>query len=151
MLTQIEQESEARRKWRYSDTSKLLQGLLQIGFVILEGRQVIGYAITKVDESDLEVLRLTIRPGYRRRGLGRMLVQKLVGLARVLKRENLSVALNEWEVDLTKGPLPFLLAVGFKGRGVRRGKDGEDDCFLLKIRLAPERIKIPLMTEQVPA
>jgi GNAT superfamily N-acetyltransferase len=151
-VAMLENESEAQKSCLIPRADAILQGPFNFGFILKGGQKVLGYTVAKVEDGDLQILRLTIRRGFRRRGLGRMLIQKLVGLARALKAENLSIALNEWEIHLTKGPLPFLLAVGFKGRGVKRGLDGADDEIVLKLRLISNRTPVtPIQDRLVPA
>ncbi|MEV0646807.1 ribosomal protein S18-alanine N-acetyltransferase [Phytomonospora sp. NPDC050363] len=95
------------------------------------GESVAAYGGLSSSGEDAWINNIAVVPGYRRRGLGRLLVEAL--LAEAARREARRVAL---EVAVDNGPAQRLYdAYGFKQIGLRRGyyqSTGTDALVMIK-------------------
>jgi [ribosomal protein S18]-alanine N-acetyltransferase len=93
------------------------------------GCPVVGYCSFRVVLDEIHVNNIAVRPGWRRRGIGRDLVQRLFaeGRARRCHAATLEVRRSN------AGALRLYKSVGFVERGVRRGyyRDPDDDALVL--------------------
>jgi ribosomal-protein-alanine N-acetyltransferase len=94
---------------------------------------VVGYCSFRVVLDEIHVNNIAVRPGWRRRGIGRDLVQSLFaeGRARRCRAATLEVRRSNGTA------LRLYKSVGFVERGVRRGyyRDPDDDALVLWVTI----------------
>lgn len=70
-----------------------------IGYVAEHGEQVVGFMIYELHKDRLEVLDFATDPEFRRRGVGRQMVEKLVGKLSYHRRTRITLAVRETNLD----------------------------------------------------
>ncbi len=115
--------NRAKAKFDRSGTVALLAG---------SGR-IVGYAVVAIDrpESTVRVLRFGVDVDMQRRGIGRELFANLVDDAASDGMHIVECACPEQLFAAIK----FLAGIGFRGEGVRRGEDGEADCWVFQRKI----------------
>lgn len=96
-----------------------------IAMVYDDGRDVLGYMLYELHKGRLQILRFAVLPSFQRSGIGRAMVERLVGKLTPNHRTAIEVTCSE---RVTDGHL-FLRACGFTAIGVerdyfKRGHDG---------------------------
>jgi len=90
------------------------------------GGRVLGFTLYRIGPADVELIRLTVRPGCRRRGVGRALAGRLAGMLEAWRRDAITATVRETAL----GSQLFLSRLGYRGTGVVRdafadtGEDG---------------------------
>jgi ribosomal-protein-alanine N-acetyltransferase len=120
-------------------TSGIFSDCLRVGYccrVVEAGATIAGYGIMSVGTGDAHILNLCIADGFRRRGLGRMMLQELLE----------QVACDgESQVFLEVRPsnenaMRLYLSSGFRRIGIRkayyRAHSGREDAVVLALRVA---------------
>ncbi len=95
------------------------------------GREVVGYGVMSVAVGESHILNLCVRPDLQRQGLGRTLLERLLGIARGHHADTAFL-----EVRPSNGAaIRLYLAMGFNQVGVRRAyypaRGGREDALIL--------------------
>src|SRR6185437_7116475 len=97
------------------------------------GGRLVGFCLFRLGSHDVELFRLSVHPGYRRRGAGRALAACVAGLMEAWPRDSVGVTVRERAL----GSQLFLHRLGYRGTGVVRGAfpdTGEDGFRLVYTR-----------------
>jgi [ribosomal protein S18]-alanine N-acetyltransferase len=96
------------------------------------GDEVVGYMIYELHKSRLHLLSLAIDPGYRRRGIGRAMVQKLIDKLSFQRRNRLLLEIRETNLE---GQL-FFKEMGFRAISVlyQFYDQSHEDAYLMQFR-----------------
>lgn len=122
----IEANGEAMQPWSEDELFDCLRRRNCIGMVAETGDRVIGFMVYELHRRHLELLNLGVHPMFRRLGVGRQMIAKLV--AKLSTHQRRSVA-----VDVAESNLPGLLffkAMAFRAVEVIRG--GDEDAYRME-------------------
>ena len=115
-------------------TVSILRDCLGVGYhcFVYEGpRGVIGHGVMSVGAGECHLLNICIHPEYQRRGLGRIMISRLLALAR---RRGARLALLEVRVSNTAA-FDLYIKLGFTEIGMREeyypARRGREDAILL--------------------
>lgn len=106
------------------------------GWVLLEGEQVIGYAILMIAVGEAQVLNIVVSPERRREGLGRVLMERMIEAAKTAQCELMLLEVRRSNT----AAIALYRAYGFAQIGLRRNyyrsDDGVgEDAFVLTLPL----------------
>lgn len=134
-VLQTEQES-FEFSWTEEDFLKCLRQRNCIGMVAEHNEQVIGFMIYELHKTKLHVLNFAVHPAFRRIGVGRQMVIKLIGKLSSHRRTKITLAVRETNL----GAQLFFKALEFKAVRVLRGyyEDSGEDAFLMQYRIADD-------------
>jgi ribosomal-protein-alanine N-acetyltransferase len=93
-VLRTEQES-FEYSWTEEDFLKCLRQRNCIGMVAELGDKVVGFMIYELHKSKLHVLNFAVHPEYRRLGVGRQMVAKLIGKLSSHRRTKITLAVRE--------------------------------------------------------
>lgn len=89
------------------------------------GERIVGYIIYWLLPSEVDIHNLAVDPAYRRRGIGRSLLQAVIGEARDHRSSRITLEVRKSNEAAQR----LYQSLGFAARGVRKGyysDDGED-------------------------
>jgi len=134
-VLQIERTSFATA-WSDEDFLCCLRQRNCIGMVAEANHQIVGFMIYELHKAKLHILNFAVAPEFRRMGVGRQMVQRLVDNLSQQRRREIRVSLRESNLP---GQL-FFRAVGFKAVAVDRGcyDDTNEDAYLFRFLLSDE-------------
>lgn len=118
--------------WTEDDFLRCLRQCNCIGMVSAVGDEVAGYMLYELDRSEIRLLNLAVVPAFRRQGVGRQMVAKLVAKLSGNQRTRLTLDVRESNLDAQF----FFRALGFKAVRVVRGfyEDTGEDAFVMEYR-----------------
>lgn len=119
-------------------TGGIFNDCMRVGYncwVWKQDDEVIGYGVMSVAAGEAHILNLCIDPGHQRRGLGRGMLEHLLGLARRYGADTVFL-----EVRPSNRPAVALYeSLGFNQVGLRRNyyphSAGREDALILAYRL----------------
>lgn len=121
--------------WTEEDFLKALRLKNCIGMVAELGERIVGYMIYELHTSSINVVNFAVHPGYRRREVGRRMVEKLVAKLSTHRRTRLTLHVRESNLPAQK----FFKATGFKAVKVVRDFYGDgEDAYKFRISVADE-------------
>jgi ribosomal-protein-alanine N-acetyltransferase len=116
--------------WCEEEFLRVLRQRNCIGMVAEFGERIVGYMIYELHRSRIQLLDFAIHPDFRRQGVGRQMIVKLVGKLSSQRRNR--IGLNVRETNL---PAQFFFrVVGFRATEVVRehfADSGEDGYTML--------------------
>lgn len=124
----LEIDSELGIEDNESEYLELLRKRNGIGMVAEVDGIVVGYVIYMLRKRSIEILHFAVDPHYSGRGIGRRIMDRMALKLTVLKRDFVTVSVNEYNVELQV----FLKAVGF--RCVNSERDFFDGADRLEFR-----------------
>ena len=77
------------RAWTRQDMAELLASPGVAGLVLQKADEVIGFAVCRLAADEAELLTIVVRPGRRRRGAGRTLLQAVIAQVREARAHSL--------------------------------------------------------------
>ena len=95
--------------WDESNFSRCLRQRNCIGMVVDWGDRIIGYMVYELHKSRLHLLNFAVHPDCRRRGVGRAMVNKMIGKLSPRRRSEITLEIIE---DNLPGQL-FFKSMGF--------------------------------------
>lgn len=103
-----------------------------IGMVVEECDRVIGFVVYELHTRRVQAIRLAVHPNHRRRGIGKMMIEKLRSKLSYDRRNKLGADVRESNLN---GQL-FLRSMGFKWTSTVAGlyPDTNEDAYLLCYR-----------------
>ncbi|MDR3416234.1 MAG: ribosomal protein S18-alanine N-acetyltransferase [Nevskia sp.] len=124
-----------RKAYSFPWSEGIFMDCLRAGYsgwaLCTDGGDIIGYSLMSMAVDEAHVLNLCIEPFSRRRGLGRMLLQHMIKLARAA---NATIVLLEVRRS-NKTAIQLYESQGFKRLGLRKGyypaHDGREDALVL--------------------
>ena len=122
--------------WTEEDFLKCLRQRNCIGMVAEHTEKVVGFMIYELHKSKLHVLNFAVHPQYRRTGIGRQMVAKLVGKLSSHRRTRITLAVRETNLPAQL----FFKGLEFRGTKVLRSyyEDSGEDAFLMQYRIAED-------------
>lgn len=114
-----------------------------VGLVAEVDDQVVGYMIYEMAKSKIRLLNLAVRPEWRRRGVGRYLVQRLVNKLSLQKRNRITLEVRETNLPAQL----FFRSLGFRATSVLRNfyQDTPEDAYLMSYTISePEPVILPM-------
>jgi ribosomal-protein-alanine N-acetyltransferase len=132
-VLQTEQES-FEFSWTEEDFLRCLRQRNCIGMVAEQGERVIGFMIYELHKNKLHILNFAVHPAYRRLGVGKQMVAKLVSKLSSHRRTRITLEVRETNLPAQL----FFRSQGFKALRVLRGfyEDSGEDAFLMQYKLA---------------
>lgn len=122
-----------------------------IGMVVERNDQVVGFMLYELHSKRLDVLRFELAPDARGRGLGRRMMEKLIGKLTAQRRNRIRIVVSENNVTMQT----FLRHMGFRAVSVLRdtygGTDGDHYVFEYKWRPAEGEDENGLKWDDEPA
>lgn len=118
--------------WVEEDFVACLRERNCIGMVAEHGATIAGFMIYELHKYKLHVLNFAVSPAWRRRGVGRQLVEKLV--SKLSSHRRVSVTLDVRESNLAAQK--FFGSQGFRAKQVLRGhyEDSGEDAYRMELR-----------------
>jgi ribosomal-protein-alanine N-acetyltransferase len=131
-VLRTEQES-FEYSWTEEDFLKCLRQRNCIGMVAELGDKVVGFMIYELHKSKLHVLNFAVHPEYRRLGVGRQMVAKLIGKLSSHRRTKITLAVRETNLAAQL----FFKRLDFRAIKVLRGyyDDSGEDAFMMQFRV----------------
>lgn len=101
-----------------------------IGMVAEARERIVGFMIYELHKTRLHILNFAVADGERRRGVGRQLMEKLIGKLSAQRRTRISLEVRESNLAAQV----FFRAVGFKATSVLHGfyDDSSEDAYLMQ-------------------
>jgi ribosomal-protein-alanine N-acetyltransferase len=132
--------------WSEEDFIRCLRQRNCIGMVAEYDERVVGFMIYELHKNRLHILNFSVRPEFRRRGIGWSMVRKLVGKLSQQRRNRILLEIRETNLDAQL----FFRQCGFRAISVLRDfyEDTTEDAYLMQYRFTaadaaaetPERI-----------
>lgn len=121
------------RPWTEEDFLKALRQRNCIGMVAEHGDRIVGFMVYELLRGKINLIDLAVHPEFRRRGVGRQMVAKLVGKLSVRLRTRVIGCVRESSLDAQV----WLRACGFLAIDILREHypDTGEDGYAMKYRL----------------
>jgi [ribosomal protein S18]-alanine N-acetyltransferase len=131
-VLRTEQES-FEYAWTEEDFLKCLRQRNCIGMVAELGDKVVGFMIYELHKTKLHVLNFAVHPEFRRTGVGRQMVAKLIGKLSSHRRTKITLAVRETNLFAQL----FFKMLDFRAIKVLRSyyDDSGEDAFLMQFRV----------------
>lgn len=135
--------------WTEEDFIRVLRQRNCIGMVAVDSRteQVLGYMIYELLRTTLGLLNFAVMPEVRRRGVGRAMIEKLVGKLSANRRRRIEVEVRETNLAAQL----FFKACEFRAVGVLKGHyendETHEDAYLFCRRVKLEPVPAPARSE----
>ncbi|HEY2910208.1 MAG TPA: ribosomal protein S18-alanine N-acetyltransferase [Gemmataceae bacterium] len=122
--------------WTEEDFLRCLRQRNCIGMVAETDDRVIGFMIYELHRNKLHILNFAVHPDMRRTGIGRQMLQKLVNKLSTHRRQRISLAVRERNLDAQI----FFSRHEFKATRVLRHyyEDSGEDAFQMEFQVADE-------------
>jgi len=122
--------------WTEEDFLRCLRQRNCIGMVAETDDHVIGFMIYELHRNKLHILNFAVHPDVRRTGIGRQMLQKLVNKLSTHRRQKISLAVRERNLDAQI----FFSRHEFKATRVLRHyyEDSGEDAFQMEFQVADE-------------
>ena len=106
-----------------------------IGMVAEVGEQVVGFMIYELHKTRLHILNFCVHPEWRRQGVGRVMVEKLVSKLSYQRRTRVMLEVRETNLAAQL----FFRSMGFKAITVLHEfyEDTPEDAYLMQFRYRP--------------
>ena len=116
--------------WTEEDFLRCLRQRNCIGMVAEVNDRIVGFMIYELHKGRLHVLNFAVAPNFRRRGIGRMMVKKLIGKLSTHRRSKMTLAVRERNLTAQL----FFRRQDFKAIRVLRDyyEDSGEDAFLME-------------------
>jgi [ribosomal protein S18]-alanine N-acetyltransferase len=131
-----------RASYQFPWSEGIFRDCLRVGYVcrvVLSGEELVGYGIMSTGAGEAHILNLCVRDSYRCRGIGRTLLEHLLGRAGA---GGSSEAYLEVRPSNTAA-IRLYQTLGFEPIGVRRGYyqalGGREDAAVLRLALRGRR------------
>lgn len=118
--------------WSESDFVKMLRQRNVIGMVIELEEEIAGFMIYSLEKTELVIDDVAVHPKYQRQGLGKQMIQKLIGKLSEQRRSSLRAVL----VDENQSGNDFFRAMGFKATRVLRSYYDHRSNDAIELRLS---------------
>lgn len=104
-------------------------------WVLLDKAQIFGYALTMMVLDEAHLLNLSIAKNYQKQGLGRYLLEKMVGIAKSNQMANMFLEVRVSNISA----IALYEYMGFNEMAIRRGyypaANGREDAILMGLAL----------------
>jgi ribosomal-protein-alanine N-acetyltransferase len=126
--------------WGEDDFIRCLRQRNCIGMVAEVGDQVVGFMIYELHKTRLHILNFCVHPEWRRQGIGRVMVEKLVSKLSYQRRTRVMLEVRETNLDAQL----FFRSMGFKAITVLHEfyEDTPEDAYLMQFRYRPSAAEL---------
>ncbi len=104
-------------------------------WVLVQDSQIIGYALTMMVLDEAHLLNLSISKKYQKQGLGRLLLEHMIYVARTLSATNMFLEVRASNISA----IALYENIGFNEMAVRRGyypaQNGREDAILMGLAI----------------
>jgi ribosomal-protein-alanine N-acetyltransferase len=124
--------------WTEEDFLRCLRQRNCIGMVAEFNEKVVGFMIYELHKTKLHILNFAVQPHFRRLGIGRQMVSKLIGKLSSHRRTKVTLAVRETNLAAQL----FFRAQDFRAVKVLRSyyEDSGEDAFQMQYRIAGDLI-----------
>jgi ribosomal-protein-alanine N-acetyltransferase len=118
--------------WFEEDFIRCLRQRNCIGMVAEQGERVVGFMIYELHKTRLHILNFAVASEFRRSGVGRQMIEKLVGKLSSQRRTRITLEVRETNLPAQL----FFKAAGFRAVTVLRAyyEDSPEDAYLMQFR-----------------
>jgi ribosomal-protein-alanine N-acetyltransferase len=122
--------------WFEEDFIRCLRQRNCIGMVAEHGERVVGFMIYELHKTRLHILNFAVAPDFRRRGVGRQMIEKLIGKLSSQRRTRITLEVRETNLPAQL----FFKSAEFKAVTVLRAyyEDSPEDAYLMQFRFADD-------------
>jgi ribosomal-protein-alanine N-acetyltransferase len=123
--------------WFEEDFRRMLRQRNVVGMVAIQRGYIVGYMLYELHKTRIHVINFAVCPGYRRKGIGRAMAEKLIGKLHPNRRSRVTLEVRETNLNAQL----FWKAMGFRAVSVLKNyyEDSPDeDAFLFQFRLNTE-------------
>jgi len=133
--------------WFEEDFIRCLRQRNCIGMVAEHGERVVGFMIYELHKTRLHILNFAVAPEFRRRGVGRQMIDKLLGKLSSQRRVRITLEVRETNLPAQL----FFKAAGFRAVTVLRAyyEDSPEDAYLMQFRHAHEETPATLPMNRI--
>ncbi len=119
--------------WSEEDFIRCLRQRNCIGMVAEHDNRIVGFMIYELHKNQLHILNFSVRPDYRRRGIGRQMAEKLIGKLSQQRRSRIVLEVRETNLAAQV----FFKNLGFRAMSVLRDyyDDTTEDAYVMHYRL----------------
>lgn len=117
--------------WFQEDFIRCLRQRNCIGMVATDGHELLGFMVYELHQSRLHLMNFAVAPEHRRGGVGRALVEKLLGKLSSQRRTRITLEVRETNL----GAQLFFKSVGFRAVSVLRDyyEESPEDAYLMEL------------------
>ena len=125
--------------WSEDDFIRCLHQRNCIGMVAEYDERVVGFMIYELHKDQLHVLNFAVRPDVRRRGVGRQMVEKLIGKLSQQRRTRVLLEIRETNLAAQV----FFRNLGFVATTVLRDyyDDTTEDAYVMQYRYREDQLE----------
>ena len=125
--------------WSEDDFIRCLRQRNCIGMVAEYDERVVGFMIYELHKDQLHVLNFAVRPDVRRRGVGRQMVEKLIGKLSQQRRTRVLLEIRETNLAAQV----FFRNLGFVATTVLRDyyDDTTEDAYVMQYRYREDQME----------
>jgi ribosomal-protein-alanine N-acetyltransferase len=122
--------------WFEEDFIRCLRQRNCIGMVAEHGERVVGFMIYELHKTRLHILNFAVSTEFRRRGVGRQMIEKLVGKLSSQRRTRITLEVRETNLPAQL----FFKSAEFRAVTVLRAyyEDSPEDAYLMQFRHGPD-------------
>lgn len=134
------EENSFEFPWSEDEFIRCLRQRNCIGMVAELSEQVVGFMIYELHKNRLHILNFSVHPDFRRQGIGRAMVDKLVGKLSYQRRSRIMLEVRETNLPAQL----FFKDLGFRAISVLREfyDDSPEDAYLMQFRYRPSETGI---------
>jgi len=125
--------------WGEEDFLDCLRQRNCIGMVAEHEKHIVGFMIYEVPKNRIHLLNVATATEYRRRGVARQMIRKLIG--KLVNQKRSRIALEIRETNLSA--LLFFRSLGFLATNILRNfyEEMNEDAYLMQYRLPVEQVQ----------
>lgn len=129
------EQSSFEFPWSEEDFIRCLRQRNCIGMVADHAEKVVGFMVYELHKTRLHVLNFAVAESFRRRGIGRRMVEKLIAKLSVQRRSRIALEVRETNLAAQL----FFRSLGFRAVSVLRDfyQDTTEDAYLMQYRCRP--------------
>ena len=118
--------------WTEDEFIRCLRQRDCIGMVAERNEEVAGFMIYELHKTRIHVLSFAVHPEFRREGVGKAMIEKLISKLAYQRRNRIVLEVRETNLDAQL----FFRQLGFRATGVLKGfyEDTPEDAFLMQFR-----------------
>jgi ribosomal-protein-alanine N-acetyltransferase len=133
--------------WFEEDFIRCLRQRNCIGMVAEHGERVVGFMIYELHKTRLHILNFAVAPEFRHRGVGRQMIDKLLGKLSSQRRVRITLEVRETNLPAQL----FFKSAGFRAVTVLRSyyEDSPEDAYLMQFRQAADDAPMSLPMDRI--
>jgi ribosomal-protein-alanine N-acetyltransferase len=133
--------------WFEEDFIRCLRQRNCIGMVAEHGERVVGFMIYELHKTRLHILNFAVAPQFRRQGVGRQMIEKLLGKLSSQRRVRITLEVRETNLPAQL----FFKSSGFRAVTVLRSyyEDSPEDAYLMQYRHSHEEAPATLSMNRI--